>query len=143
MKKARFAEAMRAMPPTEKAAKDRAAWSAWLRRYRQRLDAEAAAGADAATRRRVMNATNPRVVLRQWIAEWAIKQAEQGHYQAVQAVLAVLQQPFSDAPLEEIIAGAVQLPSSSSGSGEACVTVPPLDGAVPAWGKGLCVSCSS
>lgn len=140
MKKARFAEAMRATPPDDKADKDRARWTAWLRRYRQRLEAEAKAGADAATRRRVMDATNPRIVLRQWIAEWAIREAEEGRYQAVQAVLAALQEPFSDAPLEEIVGKAVELPGGGNG---ACVRVPALDGAVPDWGRKLCVSCSS
>lgn len=140
MKKARFAEAMRATPREDKATKDRAAWTAWLRRYRQRLEAEAAAGADAATRKRVMDATNPRVVLRQWVAEWAIREAEQGRYQAVQAVLAVLQEPFSDAPLEEIVAKAVPLEQGGSG---VCVKVPALDSTVPDWGRRLCVSCSS
>jgi uncharacterized protein YdiU (UPF0061 family) len=50
----------------EKRERDAAAWRGWLGRYRRRLAREAAAGAREGERARVMNATNPRVVLRNW-----------------------------------------------------------------------------
>lgn len=132
------------MSPQQKATRDREGWTAWLRRYRARLDAEAAAGATEEARRTVMLATNPRYILRQWVAEWAIREADKGNYQAVQAVLAVLQQPFSEESTEELVKRAVVLPDSGGGSGGGvCVSVPELDGKVPGWGRTLCVSCSS
>ena len=46
--------------PQQKADSDRKAWQGWLNRYCARLQRASAAGADAAERVQVMNATNPR-----------------------------------------------------------------------------------
>lgn len=154
LKKERAAEEIRAITPAQKTARDKQAWTAWLRRYRARLDAEAAAGATSDARRTIMLSTNPRYILRQWVAEWAIREADKGNYQGVQAVLAVLQQPFSEKSTAELIRGAVQIPpggdgmnqgadGGGGGEGGVCVMVPELDGRVPDWGRKLCVSCSS
>lgn len=133
-------DALRRVSPQEKAASDRRAWLRWLDRYGTRLAAEARVGADNGKRVAVMNSTNPKFVLRQWVAQYAIAEAEKGNFTAVQQVLEVLQQPYSDKSSAELAAGAPHLPGVD---GEVCVVMPPLEGPVPDWGKKLCVSCSS
>ncbi|KAJ9533447.1 hypothetical protein QJQ45_026473 [Haematococcus lacustris] len=64
------------MSPQDKLAKDRAAWSEWLARYSTRLQAEVAAGTSAEERTGCMNSSNPRYVLRNWMAQNAIDAAE-------------------------------------------------------------------
>ena len=73
---------------------DREALDAWLRRYRDRLAQEPE---DPAQRRAAMHAVNPAVVLRNHLAETAIRQAEAGDFSEVQRLLEVLSHPF-DAP---------------------------------------------
>lgn len=95
---------------------DRAAFDAWAQRYRARLDAEASVDAERALR---MKQANPAVVLRNHLAEAAIRQAEAGDFSEVTRLLAVLQRPF-DEPVQASDAG---FP--------------------PDWAQGLEVSCSS
>jgi uncharacterized protein YdiU (UPF0061 family) len=72
-----------------------AALRAWLARYADRARAE---GMDTAQRRAAMNAVNPRLVLRNWVAHEAIEAAEGGDATVVQALLDALRRPFDDAP---------------------------------------------
>ncbi len=69
--------------PEAKRATDAASWGAWLRRYCQRLAREAAAGATPDARAAAMRGVNPRVVLRNWVAEEAIRAAEAGDFSKV------------------------------------------------------------
>lgn len=122
--------------PAQKAQNDRKAWQGWLARYGARLHREAEAGADPQKRVQTMNATNPRYILRNWIAQQAIEKAEKGDYSEVRRVLKLLQHPFSD----DI---AAQIAEESSNDEAACSRTLVYDGPVPAWAAGLCVSCSS
>ncbi len=79
-----------------------------------------------------MNATNPRYVLRNWVAQAAITRAEQGDYSEVNAVLQLLQRPYGDEPAVD----------DANADGPVCV-LKRYDGQVPAWAADLCVSCSS
>ena len=56
----RQAEELARVGPAAKAQSDRKDWSAWLGRYRARLQQEADAGASPVTRVDLMNSTNPR-----------------------------------------------------------------------------------
>lgn len=96
---------------------DRDAADAWLALWRARLGAE---GRPDAERQAAMNATNPKYVLRNWIAESAIRAARARDYGEVNAVLACLSRPFDEQPEFERFAA------------------PPPD-----WAEGLSVSCSS
>lgn len=73
-------------------------WSCWINQYRQRLAREYEGDCDVKAeqeeRVRVMNSTNPRVVLRNYIAQNAIEAAENGDFSEVQKVLKVLEKPF-------------------------------------------------
>jgi uncharacterized protein YdiU (UPF0061 family) len=65
----------------------------WLSTYRQRLREE---GTADETRRTRMDSVNPRYVLRNYLAQLAIDQAEQGDYTLVHELLDVLRQPYAE-----------------------------------------------
>ena len=154
--RAQAASKWRSSTPEAKAASDRAAWSSWLARYCRRLAREAAAGAGARERAAAMSGANPRVVLRNWVAEEAIRSAEAGDYGAVRALLAVLTQPYKEA---SELGGAALAAAGAKGAGGAAAAaaaepagapepaagVGPLriGGKPPAWAGELCVTCSS
>lgn len=96
---------------------DRAAFDAWAGRYRERLQAEASLDAERADRMRL---TNPLYVLRNHLAETAIRQAQRGDFSEVQRLHRLLQQPFTEQAGSEADAG---FP--------------------PEWAQSIEVSCSS
>jgi len=83
---------------------DREAFDAWALRYAARLDLEGSNDAQRALR---MNCANPLFVLRNHIAEVAIRDAQAGDLAEVQRVLKVLSRPFdeSDVATRERYAG--------------------------------------
>ena len=98
---------------------DRAAFDAWALRYQARLDAEDSV---AAERRLRMNRVNPAVVLRNHLAEAAIRQAQAGDFAEIARLLKVLQRPFD----EPVLANGID-----------------YAGFPPDWAQHLEVSCSS
>ncbi|WER44472.1 YdiU family protein [Cupriavidus sp. WKF15] len=96
---------------------DRAAWDAWAEGYRARLRAEQS---DDSARRAAMLAVNPKYVLRNHLAETAIRRAREKDFSEVDRLLAVLSRPFDEQPESEAYAA---LP--------------------PDWASGIEVSCSS
>lgn len=96
---------------------DRAAFDAWTADYRQRLKADSA---DDAARRAKMNRVNPKYVLRNHLAEQAIRAAKEKDFTETARLLQVLSHPFDEQPEYEAYAG---LP--------------------PDWASSLSVSCSS
>jgi len=79
-----------------------AALLAWLRRYGERLQAEAETDKEAgATRRARMNAVNPRFVLRNYLAQEAIDLAEHGDLSRVQELLDLVRRPYDPQPGRE------------------------------------------
>jgi uncharacterized protein YdiU (UPF0061 family) len=89
----------------------------WAERYAQRLRQETSADADRCQR---MRAVNPKFILRNHLAEQAIRQAEQGDFSEVQRLHKVLERPFDEQP-----------------EAEADAAFP------PAWARHLEISCSS
>ncbi len=65
----------------------------WLQRYRQRLRRD---GTLDETRRRNMNAVNPKYVLRNYLAQLAIDKAEQGDFRMVNDLLELLRHPYDE-----------------------------------------------
>jgi serine/tyrosine/threonine adenylyltransferase len=96
---------------------DRAAFDAWATDYRARLRTEPT---DDATRAAAMNRVNPKYVLRNHLAEQAIRAAKEKDFTETQRLLTVLSRPFDAQPEYEAYAG---LP--------------------PDWATSLEVSCSS
>lgn len=96
---------------------DRAAFDGWYQRYRQRLQQE---GVSDAERRRAMKAANPKLILRNYLAQQAIDAAEQDDASVLARLHQALLAPFADDPQYDDLAA---LP--------------------PEWGKRLEVSCSS
>ena len=95
---------------------DRAGFDAWAARYRARLAAEHSLDAERQTR---MRAVNPAVVLRNHLAENAIRQAQAGDFGEIERLLKVLQRPYD----EPVSAADADFP--------------------PDWAQHLEVSCSS
>ncbi|MBS1160194.1 MAG: hypothetical protein H6R15_2613 [Proteobacteria bacterium] len=96
---------------------DRSACDAWLANWRARL---AQTPWPEAERQAAMLAANPRYILRNWLAEVAIRQAKEHDFSEVQRLLTCLRRPYDEQP--EYAAYAA-LP--------------------PDWANGLAVSCSS
>jgi uncharacterized protein YdiU (UPF0061 family) len=84
---------------------DRAAFDAWAVRYRARLRAE---GSDDAARRARMDRVNPKYVLRNHLAETAIRRARGDDgprdFDEVARLLQVLERPFDEQPAFEAYA---------------------------------------
>ncbi|MCB1801559.1 MAG: YdiU family protein [Gammaproteobacteria bacterium] len=74
---------------------DRAAFDRWAGEYRARLRSE---GSDDAVRRAAMDAVNPRYILRNYLAQQAIEQAEQGDFAEVDRLMSLLSRPFDEQP---------------------------------------------
>lgn len=89
----------------------------WLSLYSERLDKEALADSD---RLDLMRSTNPKFILRNYLAQQAIEHAEKGDFTMIEQLMAVLQSPFDEHPELSHFA---ERP--------------------PEWGKKLEISCSS
>jgi uncharacterized protein YdiU (UPF0061 family) len=96
---------------------DRPAFDAWASGYRARLMQETRSDAERAA---AMNRVNPKYVLRNHLAEQAIRQAKEKDFSEVERLARVLARPFDEQPEFESYAG---LP--------------------PDWASELEVSCSS
>jgi len=94
---------------------DRGGFDTWFSTYRTRLQGEQI---DDAERQRQMKGVNPALVLRNWLAQRAISDAEKGDTQELERLHQALRDPFSDRSDDYI-------------------------SRPPDWGKHLEVSCSS
>ncbi|WBF43526.1 protein adenylyltransferase SelO [Serratia rubidaea] len=96
---------------------DREAFDGWYRRYRERLQQEQVSDAQ---RRQAMQAVNPKLVLRNYLAQEAIAAAEQDDVSKLAHLHQALLRPYDDDARYDALAA---LP--------------------PEWGKHLEISCSS
>ncbi|TCV99728.1 protein adenylyltransferase SelO [Biostraticola tofi] len=96
---------------------DLPAFDRWFAAYRQRRQDE---GGDEAIRRQQMKASNPRIILRNYLAQQAIEGAEQDDTSLLARLHQALQTPYSDAAEWQDLAA---MP--------------------PEWGRHLDISCSS
>jgi uncharacterized protein YdiU (UPF0061 family) len=82
---------------------DREAYDKWLAGYQQRLDAE---HIESDSRDAELNRTNPKFILRNYLAETAIRKAEDdGDYSEIDLLMQLLQKPFDEHPAHENYAG--------------------------------------
>lgn len=70
----------------------------WIKNYGQRLEIDTA---DPATRKDRMDRVNPKYVLRNYLAQLSIDQAEQGDFSGVAELLQVMRNPYKDQPGKE------------------------------------------
>ncbi|MES3014982.1 MAG: YdiU family protein [Pseudomonadota bacterium] len=98
---------------------DRAAFDAWAQRYTERLARESSIDGDRALR---MNRVNPKFILRNHLAEVAIRDAQAGDFAETQRLLKVLQHPFDE---------------QDAAASDAYAGFP------PEWAQSIEVSCSS
>jgi uncharacterized protein YdiU (UPF0061 family) len=77
---------------------DREAFDAWAERYAERLRAEGSVDAERALR---MNRVNPKYILRNHLAEMAIRQARDGDFGELGRLLKVLERPYDEQPQHE------------------------------------------
>jgi uncharacterized protein YdiU (UPF0061 family) len=70
----------------------------WLRRYIKRIENS---GISAAERLKKMNSSNPKYVLRNYLAQLSIDKAEQGDYSMVNELLELLRHPYDEQPGKE------------------------------------------
>ncbi|HDR8923078.1 TPA: YdiU family protein, partial [Burkholderia vietnamiensis] len=96
---------------------DRAAFDAWANLYRARLSEETR---DDAARAAAMNRVNPKYVLRNHLAEVAIRRAKDKDFSEVERLAQILRRPFDEQPEHE-----------------------PYAALPPDWAGSLEVSCSS
>jgi serine/tyrosine/threonine adenylyltransferase len=96
---------------------DRQAFDFWAEKYHQRLGRQPVTDEE---RRQQMWSTNPKYILRNYMAQAVIEQAQQGDYSGVNLLLEVLQNPYAEHPRAQQYAG---LP--------------------PDWAETISVSCSS
>ncbi|KXZ47900.1 hypothetical protein GPECTOR_32g513 [Gonium pectorale] len=115
LERLRRSEQLKKVSEAAKREADTARWSAWLAAYGARLQRGGAAGADPAERVAAMQATNPRFILRNWIAQQAIEKAEKGDFSEVARVYALLRNPFSDADVSELVAASTRAATAARG----------------------------
>jgi uncharacterized protein YdiU (UPF0061 family) len=73
------------------------AWHNWFEKYLQIVSTENASSADrAAERRRDMLATNPKYVLRNWMAVLAYERAAEGDYSVIEELRDLLEHPYAE-----------------------------------------------
>lgn len=82
----------------DKSKENKELWTRWLEKYEERLKKEEVTdlNKDNFDRVEIMNSVNPRFILRNYIAQNAIKAAESGDFSEVRRVLTLLQNPYSD-----------------------------------------------
>ncbi len=74
---------------------DRLAFDAWVAQYRRRLQQE---NSQDVSRRLAMNAINPKYVLRNYLLQIAIDQAQNKNFSEIKKLLQVLERPFDEQP---------------------------------------------
>ncbi len=73
-------------------------WNLWFKKYDERLKIERASIEE---RKEKMNAVNPKYVLRNYMSQLAIDEADKGNYTLIDALFQLLKKPYSEQPENE------------------------------------------
>jgi uncharacterized protein YdiU (UPF0061 family) len=72
-------------------------WTTWLKLYRTRLQREPSLSDELQSKRiYMMNHNNPKYILRNYLAQEVIEQAEQGQYDGLKRLFEILTDPYDD-----------------------------------------------
>nr|XP_019955404.1 PREDICTED: selenoprotein O-like isoform X1 [Paralichthys olivaceus] len=119
--------------------KQRDDWVRWVSRYRRRLSKESDDASNLSfikkQRLSVMNSNNPRVILRNYIAQNAIQAAEKGDFSEVNRVLEALEDPYSDTSGLEPLDG-----FTACGEKEQKDLTVGYDKKPPTWAQRICIT---
>jgi len=102
----------------EKKANDVELWTQWIREYRERLKLETQDMSDVdikkfkEERKQSMQSVNPKVILRNHLAQEAIQLAEEGDYSKVRDLLTLLKSPYSTNDADEKLSNTTSSPDS-------------------------------
>lgn len=128
------------LSPAELLSRNRGHWADWLQEYRARLEKDRKGASDAAAwqaeRVRVMHASNPKYILRNYIAQNAIEAAENGDFSEVRRVLKLLEAPYCmvGETAEALEAAEPEGTGGAAGRRRSYSSKPPL------WAAELCVT---
>ncbi|XP_022604888.1 selenoprotein O-like [Seriola dumerili] len=121
--------------------KQRDDWIHWVSRYRKRFAKECDGTSDLSLikkeRLSVMNSHNPRVVLRNYIAQNAIQAAEKGDFSEVNRVLKTLEKPYSNTFGLESLDGPSACGQKEQKGRDLTVG---YDRKPPAWAQRICIT---
>uniref|UniRef100_T1JL60 Uncharacterized protein n=1 Tax=Strigamia maritima TaxID=126957 RepID=T1JL60_STRMM len=99
-KNQKILQEIREMTPGSKSKNDKIKCTKWMKEYVKRLHVDARGFANVKTYNKkrfdLMNSTNPKFVLRNYLAQNAIHSAENGDYSEVKNLLKIVENPFSD-----------------------------------------------
>jgi len=73
-------------------------WNTWFARYASRLELETISNSE---RKEKMNQVNPKYVLRNYMAQLAIDEADKGNYKLIDELFQLLKQPYAEQPENE------------------------------------------
>ena len=73
-------------------------WLVWLRKYQQRLKSEKLSDYERSVK---MNSVNPKYVLRNYMAQLAIDEAEAGNYDLIDELFQLMRNPYEEQPTME------------------------------------------
>ena len=73
-------------------------WSLWLKKYDERLQIERVSPRE---RKEKMNAVNPKYVLRNYMSQIAIDEADEGNYTLIDELFQLLKNPYDEQPEKE------------------------------------------
>lgn len=138
-------EFYQSMTAEAKRSSDREIWRHWIKDYRARLEQQSITSSsleEGKERVKDMRERNPTFVLRNWVAQDAIEQAEKSlDFSGVRTVLRMLETPFEPS-FSTFVGERQQEGNGSSGSkgrvNESRYLVPPPD-----WAESLICTCSS
>lgn len=121
--------ALSSLDEASKKAADRLRWADWVALYAARVARERPE--DEHERRRVMLDNNPRIVLRNYLAQQAIDAAEKGDYSEVRRLLTRLELPYREP---------VDGEANDAAAASDCATDACDDALPPAWARTLRVT---
>ncbi|TYB79108.1 protein adenylyltransferase SelO [Bizionia myxarmorum] len=84
--------------PNEISSEIRQKWNIWFQLYAKRLETETLSDSE---RKELMNAVNPKYVLRNYMSQLAIDDADKGNYDLIDELFQLLKKPYSEQPKYE------------------------------------------